>query len=302
LLILHKLHALGNDFLVFALGQPRADAFLKRPEFFAQKLCHRRRGIGADGVIGLEALNSDNADYRMMLWNTDGSRAEISGNGLHCVAACIRRVIGWDKQMLRVMTDAGMRVICFLSTSGPETRCAIQMGTPVFAPELIPFQTQPALRPPLVDVVLEVDKKAVTATVLSMGNPHCTLLVPDVKAAPVDVLGPQLERHPAFPKRTNVEFVQVLDRHTLAARFWERGVGETAASGTGACAAAVAAMLKHLVERQVTIITEQGSLEVVWDASSGEVTLIGSAHYVGQVGWALPDLDEVHGTEMNLAG
>ncbi len=295
MLILHKLHGLGNDFLVFPLGQPAADTFLKHLEVFVPKLCHRRQGIGADGVIGIEALTSDDADYRMALWNADGSRAEMSGNGLRCVAACIRRVTKWEKSALRVMTDVGVRVVRFLAAGGLETRCAIQMGTPVFAPEQIPFRAEPALHPPLVEVALDVGEETVRATVLSMGNPHCTLFVSSLDTAPVEVLGPQLERHPAFPNRTNVEFVQVLDRRTLAAHFWERGVGRTAASGTGACAAAVAAMLKHLVERHVTVVTEQGSLEVAWDGFSGEVTLTGSAHYIGQVAWALPDLNESAG-------
>lgn len=295
LLILHKLHGLGNDFLVFELGQPSGTLFMTQPERFVPMLCHRHRGIGADGVIGIERLDSEDADYRMLLWNADGSRAEMSGNGLRCVAAYVWRVMKFDKSVLRVMTDVGVRVIRDFATSGLETRCTIQMGQPVFVPEQIPFRTKVVLPLPLVDVPLEMAEGRVTATVLSMGNPHCTLFVSDFDAAPVERLGPGLERHPAFPKRTNVEFVQVLDRQTLAVRFWERGVGRTAASGTGACAAAVAAVLKGLVTPPVTVRTEEGSLEVAWDGFDREVMLTGSAHYIGQVGWAFPNDEACQG-------
>ncbi|MGQ9897272.1 MAG: diaminopimelate epimerase [Acidobacteriota bacterium] len=289
LLTLHKLHGLGNDFLVFELAQPAATAFLKRPEVFVPKLCHRHQGIGGDGVIGLEALTSADADYRMMLWNADGSRAEMSGNGLRCLAAYLWRVMNCDKPVLRVMTDVGVRIISFLSANGLEIRCTLQMGVPTFVPEQIPFRSNLPVQVPLVDVALENGPEIATVTVLSMGNPHCTLFVSDLNAAPVEKLGPWLERHPAFPKRTNVEFVQVLDRRTLAARFWERGVGQTLSSGTGACAAAVAAMLKHLVDHQVTVKTAEGCLDVVWEGGNKEVFLTGSVHYIGQVVWGLPD-------------
>ncbi|MCS7079188.1 MAG: diaminopimelate epimerase [Chloracidobacterium sp.] len=286
MLVLHKLHGLGNDFLVFDARQAGAVAFLADAEHQARAVCERHCGVGADGVIAVEPSNTDEADYQMTLWNADGSRAEMSGNGLRCVAAYIRRILGWEKDSLRVMTDVGVRTVAFLNSSGLETRCAIQMGSPVLTAEAIPFQMAAGLPSPLVDVALQVDAETVRATVVSIGNPHCTVFVDDARTAPAARLGPQLERHPAFPNRTNVEFAAVRDRRNLDVAFWERGVGHTTASGTGACAAAVAAMLKGLVDRAVTVHTAQGALEVAWDAVTDEVTLTGNACYIARVEWA----------------
>ncbi|OYT69396.1 MAG: diaminopimelate epimerase [Chloracidobacterium sp. CP2_5A] len=286
MLVLHKLHGLGNDFLVFDAHQESASLFLEHAELWARTACDRHCGIGADGVIAVTKSDTDDADYRMTLWNADGSRAEMSGNGLRCVAAYIRRVMGWEMAALRVMTDVGGRLVTFLESSGLETRCAIRMGAPALTPEAIPFRAGGKREPPLTDIALTVGKETVTATILSMGNPHCTVFVEDARAAPVAELGPQLEHHPAFPNRTNVEFAAVRDRQNLEVAFWERGVGQTAASGTGACAAAVAAMLRGLADRAVTVHTERGALNVAWDAATDEVTLAGSACYIARVEWA----------------
>ena len=286
MLVLHKLHGLGNDFLVFDAHQEGASRFLGNAPLQAQAVCDRRRGIGADGVIAVARSDTDDADYRMTLWNADGSRAEMSGNGLRCVAGYIRCVMGWEKATLRVMTDAGARLVTFLESSGLETRCAIRMGSPILKADAIPFRMEAPFPSPLTDVTLQIGAETVKATVLSMGNPHCTVFVEDARAAPVTRLGPQLEAHPAFPNRTNVEFAAVRDRQNLEVAFWERGVGQTAASGTGACAAAVAAMLKGLVERAVTVHAERGALDVAWDAETDEVTLTGNASYIARIEWA----------------
>lgn len=286
MLVLHKLHGLGNDFLVFDAHQEQAAAFSADAERRARTVCDRRGGVGADGLIAVATSDTDAADYRMTLWNADGSRAEMSGNGLRCVAAYLRRIRGWEKPTLRVMTDAGVRRVTFLESSGLRTRCAIGMGTPILKAEAIPFQTEGSPPSPPVDVPLSVGAETVKATIISMGNPHCTVFVEDARAAPIARLGPQLERHPAFPKRTNVEFAAVRDRRNLEVVFWERGVGQTAASGTGACAAAVAAMLKGLTDRAVTVHTERGALDVAWDAATNEVTLTGDACYIARIAWA----------------
>ncbi|MFQ3639426.1 MAG: diaminopimelate epimerase [Chloracidobacterium sp.] len=285
MLVLHKLHGLGNDFLIFDGHQPGASIMFDDPQRHAPAVCDRHCGVGADGVIAVKKTDADAADYSMTLWNADGSRAEMSGNGLRCVAAFVRRVMGWESDTLRVLTEAGIRTVTFLASAGQETTCAIRMGKPIFTPEQIPMCLDASRQPPLVNVALALGDEVVTATVLSMGNPHCTVFVEDVQAVPLAQLGPRLERHPAFPQRTNVEFAAVRDRHNLDVVFWERGVGRTAASGTGACAAAVAAMLNGLVERTVTIHAERGTLTVTWDAVTDEVILTGSAHYVARVDW-----------------
>lgn len=286
MLILHKLHGLGNDFLVFDAHQEGASSFLDNDMLQARAVCDRHCGVGADGVIAVRIADTAAADYRMTVWNADGSRAEMSGNGLRCVAGYIRRVLGWEKATLRVMTDAGVRVVTFLESSGFETCCVVSMGSPVLQADAVPFRMEAPLPSPPVDVSLHVGAETVKATVLSLGNPHCTVFVEDVRAAPVARLGAQLERHPAFPNRTNVEFASVRNRQNLEVAFWERGVGQTSASGTGACAAAVAAMLKGLVDHTVTVHTERGTLKVRWEMTTNEVTLTGNTCYIARIEWA----------------
>jgi diaminopimelate epimerase len=272
-----KLHALGNDFLVMRVDA--AGGLGMSLSALARNTCDRRRGVGADGVVFYQPTAGDqNADFSSLVFNADGSKAEISGNGIRCLAAFLHHSSQLQSQRVRIRTVAGIRSCVLRDRQGRTYSFETSMGVPVTVPAHIPALLgsgpEPLIRHPL-----QVGNDVVPVTVVSMGNPHCSTFWPDVEQAPVESLGPLVEAHSAFPKRTNVEFIQVLDSHNLRVRFWERGVGRTLASGTGSCAAAVAAILRNLVSTPVHVQTEGGELLVAWDPPS-EVLLTGTAGFI----------------------
>src|SRR5512145_1225824 len=236
-----KLHGTANDFIYVdaRAGLPGDPAAL------APRLCDRRRGIGADGLILL--LPSERADCRMVIYNADGSRPEMCGNGIRGLAKFVhdRGLVRADP--LRVETDAGVMTLTTTLRDGRVATVTVDMGTPVWEGRDIPV----AADGPVVERPLEVDGRTWTVTCVSMGNPHCVVFVDGVADLPLETLGPRFEHHPFFPRRVNTEFVQVEDRRRLTMRVWERGAGETMACGTGACAVAVAAARTGRSERQV---------------------------------------------------
>lgn len=247
-----KMHGTGNDFIVvdcrsFDLPDPVA---------FSVKYCHRRFGIGADQVLLLYPSNI--ADFKMRIFNADGSEVEMCGNGIRCFAKYI-----WDrnlsgKQVLEVETLAG---IIKPERSGDDVR--VDMGEPIFEPQRIPVDIQST--PPVIDYPLSVDGREFIMTFVSMGNPHAVIFLDeDVSEFPVEAYGPKIEHHPLFPKRTNVEFVNTVNRNEVIMRVWERGSGETLACGTGATATGIAAMVKGLTEREVTVRLLGGNLRIEW--------------------------------------
>ncbi len=272
-----KLHGLGNDFLVIRVGD--AGGAQRTLTSLATALCHRHIGIGADGVVFYQPTIGDgDAEVAALIFNADGSRAEMSGNGLRCLAAFLCLSGQHQAASIRVRTVAGVKTLTLRQREGKLLTFETSMGRPVTEPERIPLRPGPPSGP-AIDWPLTVGVESVPVTASSMGNPHCSTFWPDVAQAPVDSLGPLLERHAAFPNRTNVEFIQVLDRHRLRVRFWERGVGRTLCSGTGSSAAVVAATLRKEVESPVTVETELGSLLVRWDAP-GELHLTGPAELI----------------------
>src|SRR5262245_2603319 len=234
---LSKLHATGNDFLVWSWLAPASGHHAIQP-FQVVELCHRHTGIGADGLIVVERNEAD-ADCRMRLFNADGGIAEMSGNGIRCLAwAAVRDGLGDGKQLV-VDTDAGRRSVDYeCDADGHVAYATVDMGPATFG------ETQP-----------EGD----TANV---GNPHLVMFVDDVRTAPVESVGPRLEHDDRFPNRTNVEFVKVTGTDELTMRVWERGVGETLSCGTGACAAAAVAHCRGLVGDDVTVKVPGGDLSV----------------------------------------
>ena len=255
-----KAHGLGNDFILVAEALAPVGA---GP--WARRLCDRHRGIGGDGVL-LHAPASDG--IRMRLINADGGEAEISGNGLRCLAALALRE-GWAPPRHLVHTAAGPRPVEVTAEGGGRFRVASDLGAPILASADIPVALDPP-RAPVLDVPLDLGGRTVWVTATSMGNPHCAVFLPE----PADdrllaELGAPLEAHPFFPRRTNVELVAVVSRSELRVRFWERGVGPTQASGTGAASAAVASILKGLVERRVRVVCDGGVLEVEWPEGGG---------------------------------
>jgi diaminopimelate epimerase len=273
---LAKAHGLGNDFLLVAEAAAPPDVAA-----WARRLCDRHVGVGADGVL----LHSPAPDgVHMRLINADGGEAEISGNGLRCLAGYM---VWSGAQPARhvVHTGAGPRPVQVASIGPTRYRITTGLGEAILESARIPV----ALEPPaarVVDHPLAVDGETVRITATSLGNPHCAVFV-DVPAddALLRRLGPPLERHAFFPRRTNVEFVTVLSRTELRVRFWERGVGYTRASGTGAASAAVAAIVRGVADRRLRVVCDGGTLEVEWPEGShvrqvGEIEIVFEGEWV----------------------
>jgi diaminopimelate epimerase len=261
-----KAHGTGNDFVVV---EDLADRYRITPEL-VRAVCDRHFGVGADGLIRIAPGRA--APFFMDYWNADGSVAEMCGNGVRVVG----KYLGDRDHVadeLDLETRAGVKhLLLHADDHGHIDRVTVDMGSPRLEEE---------------DRKLDVDGRVVTATCLSMGNPHAVVFVDDVDAAPVTSLGPLLERHPAFPAGTNVEFAQVGDEHAIRQRTWERGVGETLACGTGACAVAVAATLHGLVGRPLVVELRGGRLELDW-TPGGTVRMTGPAREVAS-GTLAPD-------------
>jgi diaminopimelate epimerase len=250
-----KLHGTANDFIyVDARKGLAAD-----PAALARRLCDRRRGIGADGLILLEP--SRDADCRMTIYNADGSRAEMCGNGIRGLAKFVYDRGLAKAEPLRIETDAGVKVVhAERNGGGKVTRVTVDMGRPVWNGRDIPV----AADGEIIERPLEVAGRTWQITCVSMGNPHCVVFVDDVAGLPVASLGPAFEHHPFFPKRINTEFIRIAARNRLEMRVWERGAGETMACGTGACAAAVVAARTGRSGPQSTVVLRGGELEIDW--------------------------------------
>jgi len=270
-----KAHGLGNDFLLVAEADAPAEI-----ASWAQRLCDRHTGVGADGVL-LHALVPDGV--RMRLINADGGEAEISANGLRCLAGYM---VWSDARPARhvVHTGAGPRPVEVATVGRGRYRITTDLGEAILESTRIPVALDPPA-PRVVDHPLRVAGETVRVTATSLGNPHCAVFLD----APADDallyrLGPLLERHSFFPQRTNVEFVSSPSRSELRVRFWERGVGYTRASGTGAASAAVAAIVKGVADRRLRVVCDGGTLEVEWP-DGGHVRQVGDVEIVFEGEW-----------------
>jgi diaminopimelate epimerase len=256
-----KLEGLGNDFVI-------VDEMLLDKNILSQlakRVCDRHLGIGADGLILYRKLSSPEAHFGMRLFNADGSEAEISGNGLRCLAACLFHQGLHDCAEVLIQTRAGVKRIRKLSSVAARFSFEVEMGVPILDPAEIPFRPAPAPES-LVGYELRVGNALYSVTVTSMGNPHCSIFVSSFESLDWKGIGSRIETHASFPQRTNVEFVRVIGPGEIEVRFWERGVGSTWSSGTGACAAVVASFLNGYTERHVRVRTEGGELEIEWRA------------------------------------
>jgi diaminopimelate epimerase len=269
-----KLHGLGNDFVV-----TRSEGLPASLPELARAICHRHTGVGADGLLVLSRPRNRKHTARLRFFNADGSQAEMSGNGIRCAAAYIL-LHRLGRSPLRIETAAGVKSLRVTDTARGRWTFRVSMGRPTLAPARIPFRGAKGSRPVL-QFPLRTSRGVLPATVTSMGNPHCSVVVGDFAAIDWARLGSEIERHELFPNRTNVEFVKILSRREIEVRFWERGVGETMSSGTGSCAAAVASILTRRTGRKVRVNTLGGSLEVAWPAN-GEVFLAGPAELIAQ--------------------
>ena len=249
-----KLHGTANDFVYV----DARTGFPGDPAALAPRLCDRHRGIGADGLILL--LDSERADCRMTIYNADGSRPEMCGNGIRGFAKFVHDRHLVDADPLAVETDAGIKTVRVDRENGRVRSVAVDMGAPEWDGRRIPVAADGAV----IDRPLEVAGQTWHVTCVSMGNPHCVVFVDAVDSLPLETIGPAFERHAFFPQRVNTEFVRVLGPDRLEMRVWERGAGETLACGTGACAAAVAAARTGRAGRHVTVALRGGELRIDW--------------------------------------
>ncbi len=268
-----KMHGLGNDFMVLDLVSQHAHIQSKH----ARQWGDRHTGIGFDQLLIVEPPNNPDVDFRYRIFNADGSEVEQCGNGARCFARFVIDKRLTSKREIRVETKGGIIEL----TLRADGQISVDMGAPRLLPSEIPFQAESQA----LSYRVEVDGESVELAAVSMGNPHAVLRVDDVQAAPVRTLGPKLEQHPRFPQRVNVGFLQVLDRKLARLRVWERGAGETQACGTGACAAAVAAIQQGWMDSPLHLDLTGGRLAIEWAGPGHPVIMTGPAVrvYEGQV-------------------
>ena len=266
-----KLQGTGNDFvLIDCLKEPELDYIGA-----AKSLCDRHYGIGADGI--LLVLPSDKADICMRIINADGSEAEMCGNGIRCFARYVYEKGIVTKEEFTVETGAGILVPKMILKDGQVSLVQVDMGEPILEGDNIPVQDFGLNQ--VINESIAVKDKEFKMTCVSMGNPHCVVFVDDAEAFPIEEAGPHFEKHEAFPRRVNAEFVTVRDRRHLRMRVWERGASVTLACGTGSCATLVAAVLTGRAERQAEIELDGGKLQVEW-SQNNHVFMTGPAELV----------------------
>ncbi|MBI4854731.1 MAG: diaminopimelate epimerase [Acidobacteria bacterium] len=272
----HKVHGLANDFIVIdANVVPNRDY-----ASLASAICHRHTGIGADGMLVIVHVSGDEADFSLRFFNVDGSEAEMSGNGIRCAAAVLYDTNRTYNKELNIRTRSGIKTLKLRTQSMSRFEFEVTMGKPSFSPSEIPMLISEPL-PQIINYDLALETQTVKITSLSVGNPHCVIFLPDFDRVDWRSLGKEITQHKAFPNQVNVEFVQVLSEQEISARFWERGVGETASSGTGSCAAAIASMINSFTERQVRVQTSAGELQILW-RSDDNISLTGPAEIICQ--------------------
>ena len=271
------MHGIGNDFvMVSCLGKDGED-LLAEAQKRAVFLCDRKFGVGGDGVIAL--LPGKSAPFEMRMFNPDGSEAEMCGNGIRCFAKFLYDR-GLTRGETRIPTETGAGLLHLEVTPGPDGKAAmvkVDMGEPILVPSQVPTTLGAGGDAPAVNVPLNLGSQTISVTAVSMGNPHAVTFVDDAKAYPIETVGPLVESHPAFPRRTNTEFIQVLSEREINFRVWERGAAETLACGTGACGAVVACVLNGKTGRQVLVHLPGGDLEIDWSEADNHVYMTGAA-------------------------
>jgi diaminopimelate epimerase len=271
-----KMEGLGNDFIVMDDRDGSIEARVSYPQL-AETLCDRHFGIGADGIILVKP--SKDHDIRFVIYNSDGSRADMCGNGMRCFAKYLYEKKIIEKKQVRVQTDAGTVVPeVTVDASGRVAEVKVDMGPPVLTCKDIPFvsDTDTAIG----ETLHMGDGSAVTVTAVGMGNPHAVVFVEDLSEVDVAAQGRAIEIHPRFPAKTNVEFIQVMDDRTLKMKVWERGAGMTLACGTGACAALTAAHVTGRTGRRAAVILDGGDLSIFWNPSNSHLFKTGPARLV----------------------
>ncbi|NLK28597.1 MAG: diaminopimelate epimerase [Clostridiales bacterium] len=263
-----KMQGCGNDYVYVDCTKKLIDHI---PEV-ARKVSDRHYGIGSDGLILIRP--SEKADFMMDMNNYDGSRAQMCGNGIRCVAKYVYDYGLTDKKQLKIETLSGIKDVELTITDGKVTSVTVDMGKPILDPALIPVVSDEEI---VIKKPIHVGNKIYEVTCLSMGNPHAVVFVEDTKSIPIETIGPLFEHHEMFPERVNTEFVHVIDRNHIEMRVWERGAGETLACGTGACASVIACILNGLTDHEVTVTLLGGKLKVRYDENTDRVFMTGPA-------------------------
>ena len=272
-----KMQGLGNDYVYVNCFKEKID----NPPELARRISDRHFGVGSDGLIMINP--SDKADFEMEMYNADGSRGEMCGNGIRCVAKYVYDYGLTDKKHISVETLGGIKYLDLTVEEGKVKMVKVDMGKPELEPLKIPVK---ASGDKAVDEPILVGGNGYRMTCVSMGNPHAVIFIGcDVREFPLEEIGPKFENHERFPNRVNTEFVRVIDRRTAEMRVWERGSGETLACGTGACAVAVACALNGFTEDEVTVRLPGGDLQIRWDREKDTVFMTGPAEVVFDGEW-----------------
>lgn len=266
-----KMQGLGNDYVYVNCFEEK----IENPPAVARYVSDRHFGIGSDGLIMINP--SEVADFEMEMYNADGSRGEMCGNGIRCVAKYVYDYGLTDKTQISVETLGGIKYLDLTVEDGKVVLVKVDMGKPELKSDLIPIISE---NEKVIDEPIEVDGQVYHMTGVSMGNPHTVIYVDDVKNLDLEKIGPKFENHERFPKRINTEFVHCIDRNTVEMRVWERGSGETLACGTGACAVAVASILNNLTDTRVTVKLLGGDLQIERDREKNHVFMTGPAKVV----------------------
>ena len=264
-----KMHGCGNDYVYVDCTKQ----MIENPGEVSKIVSHRHFGIGSDGLILI--CSSDVADFRMAMYNADGSEGAMCGNGIRCVAKYVYDKGLTDKKNLTIETKSGIKELELTVEAGKVSLVKVNMGAPILKSKDIPVEVDTE---ECIDADINVDGKDYKITCVSMGNPHAvTFIDEDVNKFPIDKVGPKFENHPMFPDRVNTEFVQVLNRHEVNMRVWERGSGETFACGTGTCATVVACVLNGLTDEEITVHLLGGDISVKYDRENDTVWMTGPA-------------------------
>ena len=267
-MIFTKMHGLGNDYVCINCFRERVED----PSGFARTLCDRHYGIGADGLILI--CPSKVSDFKMEIYNSDGSVAGMCGNGIRCLGKYVYDYGLTGKETLSIETKSGIRNMHLQIRDGKACGAMVDMGVPRLNAHSIPILSEKDL---VINDPIEVQEKSYRMTGISMGNPHAVIFSEEINGIPLEETGRELEFHPRFPERANIEFCHVTARDRMEVRVWERGVGETLACGTGACAAVVASVLNDLTDEEVIVKLLGGELSVRWDRKVNHVFLEGPA-------------------------
>lgn len=284
-----KMQGCGNDY-VYVNGFQEKIPAEEKPEL-VRRLSDRHFGVGGDGVIFINPV--EDADFEMEMYNADGTRAEMCGNGIRCVAKFVYDKGLTEAEHITVLSAGRIKYLSMVIhrqhpwDRGIVKKVRVNMGSPIFKPEQIPVKTEyirsakeGETKDQIVNEPIEVNGKEYSMTCISMGNPHAVVFAEDVRNLDLERIGPAFENHPCFPKRVNTEFVEILDRQHVFMRVWERGTGETLACGTGCCATAAACVINGLTDSKITVKLLGGELEIEWDRDQNLIYMTGPAEIV----------------------